>query len=183
MGPGDLVALDGRGLHVIETEFIAEVLQFSDDHPKGKIASDGQTGELVLTNLGRLGGPAIRYRTGDIVKATRSHDEESPFLWLDGGVLGRADDMVVVRGVNIFPSSIEAIIREFDPNTEFRITIRREHEMDQVTVELEADELIVDQVALAMQKRLTMRIDVSSVAAETLPRFEAKAKRVVDLRR
>ena len=173
---------DGRGLHVIETEFIAEVLQFSDDDPDGVAAAEGESGELVLTNLGRIGGPAIRYRTGDIVRARRNHQYDSPFLWLDGGVLGRADDMVVVRGVNIFPSSIEAIVREFDPGAEFRITIRRENEMDQVAVELEADELIVGQVEIAMQKRLTMRIDVVSVEEGSLPRFEAKAKRVVDLR-
>jgi phenylacetate-CoA ligase len=174
---------DGRGLYVIETEFIAEVLQFTEKHPGGVAVQDGQAGELVLTNLGRLGGPAIRYRTGDVVRPRWGHDEASPFVWLDGGVMGRSDDMVVVRGVNVFPSSIEAIIRDFEPNAEFRITIRRVNEMDQISVELEAGKATTDQISLAMQKRLTMRIEVSPVALGTLPRFQAKAKRVVDLRK
>lgn len=179
---------DGKGLHVIESEFIAEVVQFDSENPSGTPALDGHedkngnVGELVLTNLGRFGGPVIRYRTGDIVRAKREHDYPSPFLWLDGGVIGRADDMIVVRGVNIFPSSIEAIIREHEPDAEFRITITRQNEMDQVSVELEADEIRIREVALSLQKRLTMRIDVVPVAHGTLPRFDAKAKRVVDRR-
>jgi phenylacetate-CoA ligase len=178
---------DGTGLHVIETEFIAEVIHFENNDCTGFLAdgvpaAEGEPGELVLTNLGRRGGPAIRYRTGDIVRAVRDHDHPSPFLWLDGGVIGRADDMVVARGVNIFPSSIEAIIRDFEPDAEFRIMIDRSDEMDEVSVELEAGETRANEVSTALQKRLTMRINVSSVADGTLPRFEAKAKRVVDRR-
>ncbi|KAA1259974.1 Phenylacetate-coenzyme A ligase [Rubripirellula obstinata] len=173
---------DGKGLHVIETEFIAEVINFDNDEIAGVSVADGDVGELVLTNLGRFGGPAIRYRTGDVVKRHRDHDYPSPFAWLDGGVIGRADDMVVVRGVNIFPSSIEAIIREFEPDAEFRITITRSNEMDEVVVELETEQTRAEEVAMSLQKRLTMRIEFVSVAKNSLPRFESKAKRVVDRR-
>ena len=169
---------DGLGQHVIESEFIAEIL----DVESNAAVPDGQTGELVLTNLGRHGGPAIRYRTGDIVRPFRNHDYASPFVWLQGGVIGRGDDMVVVRGVNIFPSSIEAIIRQFEPDAEFRITLTRNNEMDEVSVELEADEQRTTEVAASLQKNLTMRIDVVPVRRGTLPQFDAKAKRVVDLR-
>ena len=174
---------DGKGLHVIETEFIAEILNFEDQqHPGGSPVVDGEAGELVLTNLGRLGGPAIRYCTGDIVLARRNHDYPSPFVWLDGGVIGRADDMIVVRGMNIFPSSIEAIIREFEPDAEFQITITRQNEMDQVSVELETDANRASEIAMSLQKRLTMRVEVIPVPDGKLPRFEAKAKRVIDRR-
>ena len=173
---------DGRGLYVIETEFIAEVLKIDAEHPAGIPVADGEAGELVLTNLGRLGGPAIRYRTGDMVKAHRDHEFDTPFIWLDGGVLGRSDDMVVVRGVNVFPSSVEAIIRETEPTAEFRITISRENEMDQIAVELETDDDAARSITESMRQRLTMRIEVVAVAQGSLPRSEAKANRVTDLR-
>ena len=131
---------DGRGIHVIETEFIAELLRFDEDNPQGVAVGDGEEAELVMTNLGRFGGPAIRYRTGDIVRGYRQHDQPSEFLWLEGGVIGRTDDMLVIRGVNVFPSSIEAIVREIDATAEFRMIATRRDEMDQLSVEVELDE-------------------------------------------
>ena len=94
---------------------------------------------MVVTNLGRVGGPAIRYRTGDIVRGYRKHDHPCKFLWLRGGVFGRADDMIVVRGVNIFPSSIEAIVRELEPTDRIPNHLRRQNEMDQLELEIETD--------------------------------------------
>ncbi|WP_146513008.1 phenylacetate--CoA ligase family protein [Rubripirellula amarantea] len=173
---------DGKGLHVNEAEFIAEVLQISDQHPSGHPCKDGEEGELVLTNLGRHGGPAIRYRTGDIVRPFRQHGHSIPYLWLDGGVLGRADDMVVIRGVNVFPSSVEAIVREIEPSAEFQITITRVDEMDQLSVGLEGNTQSATKLAQLLRERLAMRIDVRSLSVGELPRFEAKSKRVVDLR-
>lgn len=173
---------DGRGIHVIESEFIAELLQFDHEHPHGRPAAEGEAAELVLTNLGRLGGPAIRYRTGDIVRGYRRHGHASRFLWLDGGVLGRADDMMVIRGVNIFPSSIEAIVREVEATAEFRIIARRRDEMDQLELEVETDEPQAERLASLLRNRLTMRVDVCPVPPGTLPRFEAKARRWVDRR-
>ncbi len=173
---------DGRGLHVIETEFIAELLRFDDQHPDGVPAADGQEAELVMTNLGRLGGPAIRYRTGDIVRGYRDHDHRCRFLWLDGGVVGRADNMLVVRGVNVFPSSVEAIVRELEPTTEFRIIVSRFDEMDQLEIEIETDQPRANKLAELLRDRLAMRVPVSLVPPKSLPRFEAKSRRMIDRR-
>ncbi len=173
---------DGKGIHVIETEFIAELLQFDDDHPEGKEAPDGEEAELVLTSLGRFGGPAIRYRTGDVVRGYRKHDQPSPFLWLDGGVLGRADDMMVIRGVNVFPSSIEAIVREIAATTEFRMIASSVAEMDQLEIEIESDQEVARRLGLLLRDRLALRIGVTPVAEGSLPRFEAKSRRWIDRR-
>lgn len=169
------------GLHVIESEFIAECLIFgSEGLPR--VAAEGELAELVLTNLGRRGGPAIRYRTGDMVRGVRHHDRDCRFLWLDGGVLGRCDDMMVIRGVNVFPSSIEAIVRELVPSAEYRLTARRQNEMDQLELEIEASNDLAMSLAERLRDRLTMRIQVRTAPLGSLPRFEAKSRRWVDLR-
>ena len=173
---------DGKGMHVIETEFIAELLHFDDASPNGHPVADGELAELVLTNLGRHGGPAIRYRTGDIVRGYRNHDYECDFLWLEGGVLGRADDMMVIRGVNVFPSSVEAIVREVDASAEFRIIVTRKDEMDQLAVQAELDESSSSRLAELFRDRLAMRVQIDRVEPGTLPRFQAKAKRLIDRR-
>ncbi len=173
---------DGLGMHVIESEFIAELLHFDEQNPRGRQAAEGERSELVLTNLGRLGGPAIRYRTGDVVRGVRNHKHECQFLLLDGGVLGRADDMMVIRGVNVFPSSIEAIVREVDATAEFRIIATRENEMDQLKVEAELDKDDTILLAELFRDRLAMRVDVLPVPRGTLPQFQAKAHRLVDRR-
>ena len=172
----------GEGLHVIEPEFIAEILRIDEKHPRGVPVAEGESGELVLTSLGRLGGPVIRYRTGDVVKAYRDHGRDCPFLWLEGGVIGRADDMLVIRGVNVFPSSIEAVIRESLPFQEFRIIASRYDEMDQLEIEVEAGEEEVRLLSAKLRDRLSLRIPVKSVLSGTLPRFEAKARRLLDKR-
>ena len=173
----------GTGIHVIEDEFIAELLRFDVDHPEGIEVEDGEQAELVLTSLGRLGGPVIRYRTGDIVRGYRNHDQECGFLFLEGGVLGRVDDMMVIRGVNVFPSSIESMVREIAPLAEFRMIVSRVDEMDQLAIELEADQVHATKLSSLIRDRLAMRATVEAVAAGSLPRFEAKAKRLVDRRK
>ncbi|TWU08213.1 phenylacetate--CoA ligase family protein [Stieleria varia] len=173
---------DGAGLHVIETEFIGEVLRFDEASCDGVPVADGDAGELVLTGLGRMGGPAIRYRTGDIVHGVRDHNRECRFLFLPGGVHGRADDMIVVRGVNVFPSSIEAIVREIDGSVEYRALIDRIGEMDSMRLEAELSESQARELAELLQKRLAMRVDVTPVPLESLPRFQAKSRRWIDRR-
>ena len=97
------------GLHVIETEFIAEFLSVETGQP----ATTGELSHLVLTSLGRVGSPLIRYRTGDLVRPVWPIEGDHRFVQLEGGVLGRSDDMMVVRGVNVFPSAIEEILCRF----------------------------------------------------------------------
>ena len=108
-----------RVLHVIEDSYLAEIID-----PTTNRAAD--KGELVLTNLGRMGSPLIRYRTGDLVQRSPNSECEcrSRDLALDGGILGRSDDMVVVRGVNLYPSAIEDILRACDGVAEYRVEIR-----------------------------------------------------------
>ena len=166
------------GLHLIESEFISEVL----DPETGQAVSDGEVGELVLTNLGRAGWPVIRYKTGDLVKAGgHACPCGRTFQLLPGGLIGRADDLMVVRGINIYPSSIEAIVRDFDVD-EFRIVRTRQQEMEELIVEIEAADDVAEALADAFSERLAVRIPTRVVPADSLPRFELKARRVVDKR-
>ncbi len=166
------------GLHIIESEFIVEILDARTNAP----AAPGTQGELVVTNLGRAGWPVIRYRTGDLVTAGgHACDCGRTFLLLPGGLIGRADDLMVLRGINIYPSSIEAIVRDFDIE-EFRIVRTRRQEMEELAVEVEATDEVTGALADAFSERLAVRIPTRTVPAGTLPRFELKARRVVDRR-
>jgi len=161
------------GVHINESEFIAEVL----DTRTGEARDEGE-GELVLTNLGRWCMPVIRYRTGDRVTAVRgSCSCGRTLLKLAGGIAGRVDDMVTVRGVNVFPSSIEAIIRRFDEVGEYRVELATVREMDELHCTVEAPAGIAERVADAIHRELGIRCKVETVASGTLPRFEMKAKR------
>jgi phenylacetate-CoA ligase len=166
------------GMHVNEAEFIAEVL----DPESGRPCGEGTAGELVITNLGRVGWPAIRHRTGDIVSVgTRACTCGRTSLMLPGGIVGRTDDLIILRGVNVYPSSIEAIVRTFEVG-EFRLVRTREGALDALTVEVEASAAVAEAMSGAFRERLGVRIQTRVVAAESLPRWELKAKRVVDAR-
>jgi phenylacetate-CoA ligase len=162
------------GLHVNEAEFVTEVI----DPVTGEPAREG---ELVLTNLGRIGSPAIRYRTGDRVRVA---DAPCPcgrsFRRLDGGILGRLDDMLIVRGVNVFPSAIEGIVRRFPAIEEFQVEVFRDGELDEIRVLVEAgDERTCVLLQEAFRAGIGLRLEVAAVPPRTLPRWELKAKRVV----
>jgi phenylacetate-CoA ligase len=174
-GYGDSI---GRGLYVVETEFIAEFLALES----GGSATDGQLAELVLTSLGRFGSPVIRYRTGDIVRPRFEPAGANRFVMLEGGVLGRTDDMLVVRGVNVFPSSVEQILRTFPEIVEYRVTIHRQNSMDLLAIEVEDRLQQPDRVARELQVRLGLKVDVRCVPLGSLPRFEGKGKRFIDQR-
>lgn len=174
MGAYGYECAEQAGLHVNESEFIAEVV----DPVTGTPAREG---ELVLTNLGRLGSPAIRYRTGD-----RARVAEAPcacgrtFLRLEGGILGRLDDMLIVRGVNVFPAAVEGIVRRFPAVDEFQLEVFREGELDEVRVLLEVgDATTARSVQEALRAGLGIRLDVLAVPPRSLPRYELKARRVV----
>jgi len=164
------------GLHVNESEFIVEVLDLASGRP----ATDG---ELVLTNLGRTGSPAIRYRTGDRVRlASAPCGCGRTFARLEGGILGRLDDMLIVRGVNVFPSAIEGIVRRFASVDEFQIEVFRAGELDEVRVLLELSnggDADARRVQEALRASLGIRLEVACVPARSLPRWELKARRLV----
>jgi len=162
------------GLHVTESEFIAEVV----DPATGAPARDG---ELVLTNLGRVGSPIVRYRTGDHVRLA-----EAPcgcgrtFRRLEGGILGRLDDMLIVRGVNVFPTAIEGIVRRFVDVDEFQIEVFRAGELEEVRVLVELEDAAgASRVQEALRVGLGIRLEVATVPLGSLPRYELKARRVV----
>lgn len=160
------------GVHINESEFIVEILDASDN------ARGEGTGELVLTNLGRWGMPVIRYRTGDRVTAVRGACTcGRTLVKLAGGIAGRVDDMITVRGVNVFPSAIEAIIRRFDEVGEYRVELSTVREMDELHCTVEAPDDVAERVASAIHRELGIRCRVETVASGTLPRFEMKARR------
>ncbi len=178
IGPWGYADAAGRGLHVIESEFIAEFLAVETGGP----AAEGEMAELVLTALNRPGSPVIRYRTGDLVRPSWDTIEDNRFVFLEGGVLGRVDDMLVIRGVNIFPSSVEQILRSFPEIVEYRMIARRMGEMDALTVEIEDRLEQPDRVSRELRLRLGLKVDVQSVPLGSLPRFEGKGRRFVDER-
>ncbi len=154
VGPWGVGRTDGSGVHVIESEFIAEQLIFDADHPEGRMAMPGELAELVLTNLGRCGAPVIRYRTGDLVRGFTDAFSDNRFLFLEGGVLGRTDDMVVIRGVNVFPSSIDAIVKRVVGATEYRVNRSRHQEMDQLRIDVEGDVAVARKLHDAFREQL-----------------------------
>ncbi len=178
VGPWGYADRARRGLHVVESEFIPEFLRVSD----GQAAGEGELAELVLTGLNRSGCPVIRYRTGDLVRPTWRGAGENRFVLLDGGVLGRADDMLVIRGMNIFPSSVEQILRGFPEIAEYRMIADRVAEMDALTIEVEDRLDQPARIGQELQVRLGLRVDVRCVPLGSLPRFEGKGKRFVDRR-
>jgi phenylacetate-CoA ligase len=172
---------EAGGLHLNEDEFVAEIVHPETAEPVG----DNELGELVITALGRVGFPVIRYRTGDIVE---SHSEGCPAghpgRWLPGGLLGRSDDMVVIRGMNVFPSAIEQILREFGGVGEFRITFYNDpRAMDEVKVEVELSKPADGRAIQArLRQRLGLRVRIVPLQPGILPSQIVKARRVVDLR-
>jgi phenylacetate-CoA ligase len=184
VGPVTFECPARRGvLHVMESGFIAEVI----DPRTGWPVVAGVQGELVLTNLGRVGSPLLRYRTGDLVRRAAYPVCECgrSEMALEGGILGRTDDMVIVRSVNLYPSAVEEVLRRFDQVAEFRVEVWSERAMSELQVLLEPAPSCPDRAALgeavaaALRAAFNLRIPVSLVAPGALPRFELKAKRWV----
>ena len=187
VGPWGFGWPDRPGIHVIETSFIPELLPIGS---KQAILPSQATpeqlaapSELVLTSLGRMSAPVFRYCTGDIIQASFSDRGDCNFLWFSGGVTGRTDDMVTIRGVNLFPSSIEAIAREFASIQEYRVVLRRNGELDEIRLEVEAPEEDLVSISKRLDLVLGLRIIVTSVPLSSLPRSEGKAKRWHDERK
>lgn len=164
------------GLHVNESEFIAEVI----DPTTGAPAPEG---ELVLTNLGRGCSPVFRYRSGDRVRVAGAPCScGRTFMRLPGGILGRVDDMLIVRGVNVFPSAIEGIVRQFPAVDEFLLEVYKRSEMDEVRLLVEVDGTpahTAREVQGRLRAELGIRVEVVPVPSRSLPRYELKARRVV----
>ncbi|HET8978471.1 MAG TPA: AMP-binding protein [Solirubrobacteraceae bacterium] len=177
------------GTHIIEDHVIEEVIDPDTLEPVGY----GEPGERVVTSLGRGSTPLIRYRTGDLVCRVPAATCTCGRVYdiYEGGILGRVDDMKIIRGTNVYPRAIEAIVREFPVVDEFQTVITREGMRDEITLRVELKpeaegsnweglaEMLHNKLALA-HEGLNFRIQ--RAAEGELPRFELKAKRTVDLR-
>ena len=167
-------------LHVDEGAFLAEIVDLETGAP----AAPGETGELILTTLERLGSPLLRYRTGDLVRRSARSPEELGHaeLALEGGILARTDDMVTVRGVNLFPSAVEEVIRQRAGVAEFRVELDTRGALAELRVEIEPA-AGVDGAALAhgvaddLRLAFQLRVPVTATPPGSLPRFELKARR------
>jgi len=146
-------------------------------------AQPGGIHALVITNLGRPGFPAIRYRTGDLVRLNRGPCAcGRTFALFDGGLLGRSDDMVIVRGVNVYPTAIENVIRQFTAVDEFRVNVRTRQAMHDLEVQIEVisghdAESVRAHVEQAIYRALSLRPTVTVAQPGALGRFEMKARR------
>lgn len=176
---------DQTGLYINEGEFIAEVVDPDTNEPADE-------GEMIITNLGRVGMPVIRYRTGDRVALdTTAHDTTSngqrrSFRRLKGGVIGRIDNALIVRGVNVFPSAIENMVRRFAEVGEFAVDVYRKEALDEMELRVEVTdgdaEAVAEAVANEVRNGLGLRVGVRPVPYGTLPRFDLKARRFTDHR-
>jgi phenylacetate-CoA ligase len=180
-GPLTVECLENPGgLHVLESECAAEIV----DPETGAPVLPGIVGELVLTTFGRAGSPLIRYRTGDLVRAdAHACPCGRPFLRLESGILGRTDDMISVRGNNVYPSAIEAVIRRIADVAEYRVEVDPSSTLAVLRVEVEprVAELgpsVIERVDRAIRDDLLFRAEVTAVAPGSLPRFEFKAQRI-----
>jgi phenylacetate-CoA ligase len=177
------------GTHILEDHFIEEVLDPKTLEPVGY----GEPGERVVTSFGRGFIPLLRYRTGDLVKKVPYTHCTCGRTWdlYEGGILGRTDDMKLIRGTNVYPRAVEAIVREYRQVDEFQIVIwRKENVQDEITVKVELKPGEAGGAEALLQKLAKdlaaahegLRFNVELAPPGSLPRFELKAKRLRDER-
>lgn len=164
-------------LQFLEEFYVAEIL----DPVTHAEVGPGETGELVLTTLRRPGAPLLRYRTGDLVRKGFVQGR----LAFPGGILSRLDDMVVVRGVNLYPSAVESVLRSFPEVAEYRVEVRHDRALAEVGLEVEPAagcrqaRALARRLASALETNFALRIPVTTVPRGSLPQFELKARRWV----
>lgn len=173
------------GLHWAEDHILLEVLDLKTGEP----VAEGERGEMVLTTLKKAARPMIRFRTGDIVSYTNEPCSCGRTALRLHGIHGRLDDMLIIKGVNVFPSDVEAIVRK-DPDYtgEYLLVVNRRNHLDELTVQAEHSEGRgnLQELAERLKKNLKATTGISAaveiLSPGTLPRATHKAKRVVDNR-
>ncbi len=191
MGPGVAgECLERNGLHVNEDHFLVEVVDPNTLEP----VSPGETGELVITTLTKEAFPVIRFRTRDLTRLLPGPCPCGRRLVRMSRVMGRTDDMLIVRGVNVFPSQIESVLFDIEgTEPHYQIIVERIGALDDVTVLVEVSEAIffdemkkqselVGLIKRRLSSELGISVNVRLVEKKTLERFEGKAKRVIDRR-
>jgi phenylacetate-CoA ligase len=180
VGPGvSSECLDGlAGAHVNEDHFLVEVI----DPQTGRPRPDGEVGELVFTTLTKEALPLLRYRTGDLASVTREPCACGRTLARMSRVIGRTDDMLIIRGVNVFPSEIERVllgVPGLEPH--YQLVVERPGRLDELTVQVEG-ELDPEPVQERLERALGLSARVEVVPPGSVPRSEGKALRVIDRR-
>lgn len=172
-------------IHVNESEFIIEVI----DPVTSKPLKEGSIGEMVLTNLGRSASPGIRFRTGDLVRLSRESCEcGRTFGLLKGGVLGRSDDMITIRGMNVYPSQMIEIVEEYlEIGEEYQIIAHTKEAMDELKVKVETGKdrnpvELCQNIEAALKSHFEIRISVEAVPLGTIQRSDYKSTRFLDKR-
>ena len=191
MGPGVAVeCLEQDGLHLAEDHFYAEII----DPATGEVLPDGEWGELVLTTLDREASPVVRYRTRDITRIIPGQCACGRTHRRIDRLHGRTDDMLIIRGVNVFPSQIENVMETFDAvSSWYQIELTTQNYLDVVTLKAEVNpgfdfddmsaiEGLQRRIQAALKAALSVGVRVRLVEPHSIPRSEGKAKRVIDLR-
>ena len=192
IGPGVACECERQaGLHVNEDHFYPEII----NPVTCDILPDGEKGELVITTLTKEGLPMVRYRTRDLTVLNRETCECGRTLVRMSKVLGRSDDMLIIRGVNVFPSQVESVLLNLGATSpHYQLIVEREDNLDKLTVLVEVtDELFSDEVRrletvehrikAELASVLSVSASVRLVAPKTIERSEGKAKRVIDKRK
>jgi len=181
VGPAAIECAENPGgLHLLEGDYVLEVI----NPQRGQPVPPGEVGEMVLTNLGRWGSPVLRYRTGDLVRLDpRPCPCGRGFAKLGGGILGRTDDMIHVRGNNVYPSTLEAVIRRFAEVVEYRVQVSEANQLTALRIEVEPVDPetggdVAERISAAIREELLFRAEVVTVPPGSLPRFELKAQRI-----
>ncbi len=163
-------------LRVMHHRYICEVLKPGLNQPVPR----GESGELVLTTLGRDACPLLRYRTGDLVRPVELPGEDPAEFALAGGILGRVDDMVIVRGVNLYPAAVEAVVRAVGGVREYQVEIDQRQTLPEVRVRFETSDETrdpSDELTTHLRAAFQIRIEVEKVPGGVLPVFEFKSRR------
>jgi phenylacetate-CoA ligase len=180
IGPGvSAECLEARdGAHVNEDHFLVEVV----DPGSGDAVPDGEVGELVFTTLTKEALPLLRYRSGDLASVTRERCACGRTFARMSRIVGRTDDMLIIRGVNVFPSEVERVLLEISGiEPHYQLVVERPQHLDELTVQVEGEARASDvQTRLSRALGVTARVEV--LRAGSLPRSEGKALRVIDRR-
>jgi phenylacetate-CoA ligase len=193
IGPGVAMECEGKdGLHIWADHFLPEVI----NPDTGETLEEGEEGELVLTTLTKEALPMIRYRTGDIVKINYS---ECPYCKRTmpriSKIKGRIDDMLIIRGVNVFPSQIETVLTKIpEVSPYYQLVVSREKYLDKLEVRVEitekafSDEIkkleeLEKKIQRAIEGVIGLSVSVKLVEPKSIERSMGKAKRVIDLRK
>lgn len=177
------------GMHINEDFFIAEII----DPETGEVLPEGEKGELVFTTITKEALPLIRYRTRDITMLTREPCSCGRTFVKMKKVMGRSDDMLIIRGVNVFPSQVEAVLLELGMQPHYMLVVDRVNNLDTLEIQVEMDEgMQIDavrmieqkenQIAKAVESTLNIAAKIRLVSPKTIERSEGKAKRVIDKR-